>query len=181
MRHSLKTPRPISICLQYVACNPGPKEVEYPFQYEFDEVGEEQVIRRLRVDTDPPVVWENPFHTFRIGSSAGPAMYGISGKDEIARAYILDSMHRAIVEDAEPDYGPEDARMDLEAWIAVRESAWQNHQWIDLPIKHLTSVEQAIEQEFIRRYGHDPIKNPGALAAVQFPRGGVLWDVVGWL
>ena len=71
--------------------------------------------------------------------------------------------------------------MDLEAWIAVRESAWQNHPWIDLPIDHLTSVERAIEQEYILRYGHDPIKEPQALANVQFPRGGVLWDVVGWL
>ena len=157
------------------------KEVEYPFQYEFDDDGNEQVIRRLRVDTDPPVVWENPFTSYSIGSSAGPAMYGISGKDEIARGYILASMHRAIVEDTEPDYGPANARMDLEAWIAVRESAGQNHQWIDLPIKHVTNVERAIEEEFVRRYGHDPIREPGALANVKFPRGGVLWDVVGWL
>jgi len=157
------------------------KEVEYPFQYEFDDVGEKQVIRRLWVDTDPQVVWENPFTSYCIESSAGPAMYGISGKDEIARGYILASMHRAIVEDTEPDYGPANARMDLEAWIAVRESAGQNHKWIDLPIKHVTNVERAIEEEFVRRYGHDPIREPGALANVKFPRGGVLWDVVGWL
>jgi hypothetical protein len=157
------------------------REVEYAFQYEFDDVGDEQVIRRLRVDTDPPVVWENPFHLYRVGSSAGPAMYGVSGKDEIARACILASMYRAVVEDTEPDYGPANARMDLEAWIAVRESAWQDHRWIDLPITQVTSVERAIEQEFIRRYGHDPIKEPQALADVQFPGGGVLWDVVGWL
>ena len=127
------------------------------------------------------MVWENPFYRHRIGSSTGPEEYGISGKDEIARAYILASMHRAVTKDCEPDYGPANARIDLEAWIAVRESAWQNHRWIDLPLTGLTSVEAAIEKEYLRRYGHDPIKQPQALADVQFPRGGVLWDVVGWL
>ena len=157
------------------------EEVSYPFQYDFEEIDGEQVISRVRVDTDPPVAWENPYKHYRIGSTTGAAMYGISGKDEIGKACILASMHRAIVEDSDPAYGPANARVDLEAWIAVRESAWQGNKWIDLPITEVTGVERRIHELYVERYGHDPIKDPGALIDTQFPRGGVMWDVVGWL
>jgi predicted dehydrogenase len=157
------------------------EEIEYPIQYQFTKVDGEQVIEKLYVDTNPRIEWQNPFMQYRIGSADGPAMYGISGKDEIARAYILASMHKAVTENTEPAYGPANARMDLEAWIAVRESARQNHQWIDLPIEQETSIERAIREEFINRYGHDPVTDWPKLLTTTFPRGGVLWDVLGWL
>tara|TARA_Y100000588_G_scaffold234542_1_gene248149 strand:+ start:116 stop:421 length:306 start_codon:yes stop_codon:yes gene_type:complete len=83
--------------------------------------------------------------------SGGPRQYGVSGKDEIARAFILDSLYRAVVNDTEPDYGPANARKDLEAWIAVRESAWRGNQWVDLPITEPTSVEKAIHKDLVCR------------------------------
>jgi predicted dehydrogenase len=157
------------------------KEVEYPFQYEFDTVGDEQVIHRVYVDTDPRVEWVNPLIDYRIGSSAGPQMYGVSGKDEIARGIILAGMHKAVTEDTEPAYGQMNGRMDLEAWIAVRESAWRGGKWIDLPLTEETSVERAVREALTRRYGGDPVKDAKKLLGTTFPRGGVLWDVLGWL
>ncbi len=156
-------------------------EIEVPFQYDYETVGDERVIRRIWVDTDPQVQWVNPYTQYGVGSAEGPAQYGVSGKDEIARACILDSMYRAVVNDTEPDYGSANARMDLEAWIAVRESAWRGSQWVDLPINELTRVEKAIHDEFVNRYGHDPITDPGKLTDTTYIRGGVLWDIVGWL
>lgn len=152
------------------------EEINYPFQYEYQDVGDVQVIQCIRVDTDPPVVWENSFSEYRIGSSLGLGSHGV--RDEIARAYILESMHRAIVDDVEPEYGPANARVDLEAWIAVRESTWQSHQWIDLPLKNLTSVEQAIQKEYIRRYGRDPTEQSKISPMCSSPAGvccGISW------
>ena len=73
------------------------------------------------------------------------------------------------------------ARKDLEAWIAVRESAWRGNQWVELPITELTSVEKAIHKELICRYGHDPIADREKLLETTYVRGGVLWDLLGWL
>ena len=157
------------------------EEIEIPFRYDYEAVGDEQVISRLWVDTDPLVEWINPFVSYRVGSSGGARQYGVSGKDEIARACILDSLYRAVVDDAEPDYGHANARKDLEAWIAVRESAWRGNQWVDLPITELTSVEKAIHKELICRYGHDPIADREKLLETTYVRGGVLWDLLGWL
>ena len=157
------------------------QEVAYPFQREFEESGGEKVISKLWVDTDPPVIWENPFKGDRIGSSEGPAMYGISGKDEIARGYILASMHRAVVEDSDPDYGGANARVDLEAWIAVRESAKRGNVWVDLPLSELTSLEREMHDAYQNDYGAHPVDGIADLIDVDFPRAGIMWDVAGWL
>ena len=157
------------------------EEIEIPFRYDYEAVGDEQVISRLWVDTDPLVEWINPFVPYRVGSSGEPHQYGVSGKDEIARVCILDSLYRAVVNDTEPDYGPANARKDLEAWIAVRESAWRGNQWVELPITELTSVEKAIHKELVCRYGHDPIADREKLLETTYVRGGVLWVLLGWL
>lgn len=159
----------------------GGEEVVYPFQREFEDIGGEQVVSKLWVDTDPPVIWENPFKGYRIGSAEGPVMYGISGKDEIARGYILDSMHRAVVEDSEPDYGAANARVDLEAWIAIRESAKRGNIWMDLPITELTSLEREMHDAYQVDYGAHPVDGIADLVDVNFPRAGIMWDVAGWL
>ena len=51
----------------------------------YTEIGGERVLEEVRVDTTPPIVWENPFKSYRIDSSDG-----------VARASILVSFHHAI-------------------------------------------------------------------------------------
>jgi len=141
---------------------------EYPFITEYTEVGGEQVLDHVRVDTDPPVVFENPYRQHRA-----------SDADEVARMDLLIGMHRAITEDTEPLYGAANARIDLEVLYAMRESAHLRAGWLDLPLSEPTDVERRIEQAFIEDYGHD-WRDAEGLADVPFPQGGVRYTVGNW-
>ncbi len=157
------------------------KEVSYPFEHEYEEIRGLQTLSGLRVNTDPPVVWENPFKQWHVGSTEGGSDHGIPGRDDIAKAHILASMYYALTEGRELAYGPVNARRDLEMWVAVCESARKGNVWIDFPLTEITGIERQIHESFRERYNHDPIENIDEIYNVSFPRGGVLWDVAGWL
>lgn len=144
-------------------------EVEYPFEYTCEELDGEEVLSSVRVNTDPPVVWENPFKAQKV-----------TGDDQIAKATILDSMYRAVTEGIDPVYGGDNARRDYEAWIAVRESAIRGSEWIDLPLSEETELERRINVAFTEKYGIGPDEND-RLVNVPFTRASVIWDVAGWL
>ncbi|HIE28959.1 TPA: Gfo/Idh/MocA family oxidoreductase [Candidatus Poribacteria bacterium] len=146
------------------------ERVHYPIQSVNTEVDGEQVLDCVRVDTEPPIVWENPFKKYKVSET-----------DEIAKASILYSMYRAVTEDIEPEYGATNARADLELWIALRESALRGSVWMDLPIQDLTELESRIMTEYRRRYGHDPIEGICELLNATFGRLSVIWTVAGWL
>lgn len=122
----------------------GGRPMELPFETETIEVDGEKVVSRLRVKTDPPVAWENPF-----------ARYGAA---EDALLDMLAAMHRAITEDTEPGYGAENARRDMELLIAVRESALLGSQPVELPVRGMTTHEARLHQAFHDRYGCDPLE-----------------------
>ena len=140
----------------------------YAFEYEYTTVDGERVLDHLRVDTDPPVVFGNPFKSYRAADD-----------DEVARMQLLVGMHRAITKDVEPEYGPQNARADLEILFALRESARRDSDWMDLPLTEPTELEKEIEADFRACYGHGP-DEVEALANVAFPRGGVRYRVAGW-
>ena len=142
----------------------------YPIQFINTEIDGEEVLDCVRVDTDSPIVWENPFKKYKVSET-----------DEIAKASILRSMYRAITEDIEPEYGAANARADLELWIALRESVRLGNVWVDLPIRELTELESRIMTEYKRRYGHDPIEGVSELLNATFDRLSVIWTVAGWL
>jgi predicted dehydrogenase len=144
--------------------------MRYPIQFINTEIDGEQVLDCVRVDTDPPIVWDNQFKKYKVSET-----------DEIAKASILYSMYRAVTEDIEPEYGAANARADLELWIALRESARLGNVWVDLPIQKLTELESRIMTEYKRRYGHDPIEGVSALLNATFDRLSVIWTVAGWL
>ena len=146
------------------------RETEFPFRSVYEDIDGEQVLKEMRVDTDPPVVWENPYKGYRFSKA-----------DDIAKASILDSMYRAITEDIEPAYGAENGRRDLEMWIAVRESGRQGSKWIDFPITEPTETERRLTDAFRERYGCDPIEDIDKLADTPFNRLSVMWTVAGWL
>ena len=144
--------------------------VRYPIQSVNAEIDGEQVLDCVRVDIEPPIVWSNPFKKYKISET-----------DEVAKASILYSMYRAVTENIEPEYGADNARRDLELWIAVRESALRGSVWMDLPIQEPTELERRIHEEYTRRYGHDPIEGIDALLDATFDRLSVIWTVAGWL
>jgi len=145
-------------------------QVRFPFRDIYEKIEGQQVLSCVLVDTDPPMVWENPFKR-----------YQISHFDDIAKASILHSMYRAVTEGIDPAYGPPNARRDMELWIALRESAHCGNIWMDLPLQKPTGLEQRIHAEYIRRYGADPLTDAEALLKAPFNRLSVMWTVAGWL
>ena len=146
------------------------RERHYPIEWVYDEINGQEVLQCVQVNTDPPVVWENPYRG-----------YGISDDDAVSKATYLESIYRAVVEDQPLVYGAENARRDMELWIAIRESAWQGNVWVDLPLTEITSVEEAMHAEFRRRYGCDPLGDVEKQLQVAYERTAVMWTVVGWL
>jgi predicted dehydrogenase len=140
----------------------------YPFVEEYTTVEGERVLDHIRVDTDPPVVFENPYKRYRAADG-----------DEVARMELLLGMHRAITEDAEPAYGAENACCDIEVLFALRESARRGNKWVELPLTEETELERQIEAEFRRVYGHDP-REVEALVNTPFLIGGVRYIVANW-
>jgi predicted dehydrogenase len=130
------------------------RTVELPFEMDTVEVDGRQVLRRLWVNTDPPVTWENPFTHY--------------GAAEDALLDMLTAMHRAVTENVEPGYGAENARRDLELLIALRESALLGSQPVTLPLRDLTQHETRLHRTFHERYGCDPLDAAAAVAQL-FP------------
>ncbi|NLC55751.1 MAG: Gfo/Idh/MocA family oxidoreductase [Armatimonadetes bacterium] len=140
----------------------------YPFRHEYTTVDGERILDHVRVDTDPPIVFENPYKE-----------YAAADEDEVARMALLVGFYRAITQGTAPAYGAANARKDLEILFALRESARRGNTWIDLPLSAPTALEEELEKDFVRLYGHRP-EEAEALARVPIPRAGVRWRVAGW-
>lgn len=138
----------------------GDERRVFPIRREIDESGDVPSLLRVSVETDPPIVWENPHRELPIGA----------GADDIGRADILAGMRRAILEDTEPDYGAASARADQEVLIALRESARRDGAWVALPLTEITTAERELHEEYARRYGHDPLGDIEAVLRLQHPR-----------
>jgi predicted dehydrogenase len=143
---------------ELVLVRDGQKE-SYPIRQELDASGEVPILRRVYVETDPPIVWENPYTDFPIGA----------GADDIGRTDILAGTRTAILEDTEPAYGAAKARADQETLIAIRESARRDGEWVALPLTALTVAERELHEEYARRYGHDPLGDIESVLALQHP------------
>ncbi len=150
----------------YIAGNELVIERGDPRRYSIETVTEQgesgNVLVSVRVATDPPIVWENPYRR-----------YGLPSADDVSRADVLAGMHRAIVDNVEPGYGAENARTDQAILLALRESARRGSVWIDLPLTDITGIERTIHDEYRARYGRDPLEGVAALAATTYPRQGI--------
>jgi predicted dehydrogenase len=141
---------------------------QFPFKEEYTTVDGVKILEHMRVDTKPPVVFENPFKKFRAADN-----------DEVARMQLLIGFHKAITENTEPAYGPLNARRDLEILFASRESARRGNVWVNLPLTEVTELEKRVHEKFRELYGHEP-QEAEALASVPYPRGGARYKVAGW-
>jgi predicted dehydrogenase len=143
---------------------------DYEILEKYVQIEGERVLEGVRVDTNPPVEWKNPFKRYRIGTL-----------DDIAIASILTSFHQAITDGGRPQYGYENGIRDWELSLAVRESARLRNSWVTLPLGQSTQLERQIEAEFVRRYGHDPIEETDALLDAPFSQSATLWPFAHWL
>ena len=137
----------------------GERQV-FPIRQEIDESSGVPALVRVYVETDPPIVWENPYRDYLIG--AGP--------DDIGRADILAGTRRAILDGGDPDNGAASARADQEVLNALRESARRDGAWVDLPLTAITEGERQLHADYARRYGHDPLGDADTVINLQHPR-----------
>ena len=148
----------------------------HPFEEIYDQVEGERVLAAISIgqntsDSDfDPILWENPFK-----------QYGISTADDVAKASILRSLHRAVTTGVDLEYGQTHARWDMELWIALRKSADLNNIWVDMPLTKPTDLEKRIRNEYTNHYGGDPVTGTADLLQSPFSRLSVMWSVAGWL
>ena len=136
----------------------------YPIQTVTTEVDNVSVIDHARVDTDPPIIWENPLKAF-----------GLADADDVARGAELHSIYQAIVEEVEPEYGALNGRTDQEILIAIRESARNGGSPIDLPLTEITGHEETLHREYHEKYGVHPFDSIEQQKSILFPQRGVVW------
>jgi len=144
--------------------------MRYEFEDAYENIDGEQILTSVRVQTEKTMIWRNPFMNHKI-----------SDFDDVAKASILSSLHRAVSEHVKPGYGAINARRDMEIWFAIRESARRGSTWVDLPLRSVTELERLINDEYIRSYGHDPIKETSNLLGSQFNRLSIMWTIAGFL
>lgn len=142
----------------------GSEPRKYPLQTVTAEVNGVKVIDHARVDTEPPVIWENPLKAF-----------GLQDADDVARGAELHSIYRAVVEGIDPEYGAINGRKDQEILIALRESARRGGKPIDLPLTEVTAHEERHHTEYREKYGVDPFASIEQQKQILFPRSGVAW------
>lgn len=133
---------------------------DFPIKQEIDNSSGVPALVRVYVETDPPIVWENPYRDLPIGA----------GADDIGRTDIFAVTRQAILDNTEVAYGAARARQDQEVLIALRESARRDGAWVNLPLTELTAGERHLHEDYARRYGHDPLGDIDAVIRTVHPR-----------
>jgi len=119
---------------------------QYPIETVTCEVDGVNTIALVRINTNPPIVWENPHRN-----------YPLTDGDDIARADVLISVYRATTEGIDTDYGVGGYK-DLEMLIATRESAMKGSAPIQLPITNELEYDKRQHEEYKAVYGIDPLE-----------------------
>jgi len=119
------------------------KRNKYPIQTVMCSMEDGRTIDYLKVDTEPEIVWENPYKE-----------YLLCDADDVARADVLINMYKAITQGIETDYGIGGYK-DLEIMIATRESAMRHSAPIELPIKEPLEYDKIQHEKYEEVYGHD--------------------------
>jgi predicted dehydrogenase len=135
----------------------------YPLQSETAEGPHGPTLVRMKVATDPPVTWENPYPAYALPANA----------DAVARADQLFSIYHAVVEGRPVQYGAENARRDQEILIALRESVSTGNHPVALPLTAITRHEEALHARYRATYGHDPLDISEEATRRLYPRRGV--------
>ncbi|HKJ86205.1 MAG TPA: Gfo/Idh/MocA family oxidoreductase [Spirochaetia bacterium] len=107
----------------------GPRPIVVERELERCDGGALKLVRALTGDPELPVVeWHNPFAQAEDGRN--PEWHD----DEIGVAGCIQSLVDAIRNKTAPTYGPEQARLDQEIILAIRASAENGNQPVNLPM-----------------------------------------------
>lgn len=145
----------------------GGETKRYPIETITTEVDGVTVVEGARVDTDPPIIWENPLKEF-----------GLRDADDVSRAAAHYSTYLAAVEGIAPEYGAINARKDQEILIALRESARRGGEPVEIPLTEITGNEEAQHKVYREQYGVDVFDPIEKQKSVLFPRQGVAWRTI---
>ena len=118
----------------------------YPIETVMTERDGVKVVDHVKIDTNPPIVWENPFKK-----------YSLTDADDIARTDVLMSIYHAVTQDAALDYGGIGGYKDLEFLIGVRESAIRQSTPIHFPITEELQYDQIQHKAYEQVYGNPPL------------------------
>lgn len=135
----------------------GGRATAYPIRTETQDKDGVNVLKRMVIETDPPLVWENPWPQYK--TSPG----------RLAIVEEMDSIARAVREDMPTRYDAQRARRDIEVQVAVEESGRIGRKPVDLPLKEPTIHEIEHLEKFKRDYGCDPF-DVEACVDVFFPK-----------
>ncbi len=135
----------------------GGRATVCPIRTETREMNGMQVLDRMVVETDPPLVWENPWPQYRTPPG------GLAIVEE------MDSVARAVLDDLPTRYDGRRARKDIEIELAVAESGRLGRKPVDLPLKEPTARETRLLEQFVRDYACDPF-DVEACVDVFFPK-----------
>lgn len=120
------------------------KAAVYPIRTVTGGGGGAEVVERLQIDTDPPVVWENPWPQYRT-TAAG-----------LAIVEEMDSLAQAVAYDRPTRYDGRRARADVEISMAAAESGRPGRAAVELPLRSVTGYEERLHEQFRRDHGCDP-------------------------
>ncbi len=135
----------------------GGRATVCPIRTETRDVDGTQVLDRMVLETDPPLVWRNPWPQYRTSPR------GLAIVEE------MDSIARAVLDDLPTRYDGYRARKDIEIELAVSESGRLGGKPVDLPLREPTVRETRLLEKFRREYACDPF-DVDACVDVFFPK-----------
>ncbi len=135
----------------------GGRATVCPIRAQTREMDGVPVLVRMVVETDPVLVWKNPWPQYKTPPG------GLAIVEE------MDSIARAVREDLPTRYDAQRARRDIEIQVAVEESGRTGRKPMDLPLKEPTRHETELLKKFERDYGCDPF-DVEACVDVFFPK-----------
>ena len=119
----------------------------YEPQRSFIDVDGRSVLERISLELpDQEIVWQNPYAHLGIGENNGR---GVDMADQFM------SIANAVLDDIDPTYGVQEARLDQEMSLAASESALMNMQPLAFPLRSPSEAEQRILSNFKETYGYD--------------------------
>ena len=117
----------------------------YPIKSIMKEVDGGRILDRVEIETEPPVIWENPYPQYKVSPGS------------LAIIEEMDSIAQAVLNNQPTRYDAREGRKDMELQIAMGESGRLGRQPLDLPLTSVTPHEEEIHQRFADKYGHDPM------------------------
>jgi hypothetical protein len=133
----------------------------YEPQRDYIEIDGQQILKRIFIELpEQTISWENPYAELGIGLEQGR---GIDMADQLM------SIANAVLHDAEPTYGAQQARLDQEMNLAAAESGLLNKQSLAFPLHQPSQRETEMHERFKAAYGHS-YEEVEALVEVWYPR-----------